>query len=179
MQLQLDSVRGTVLVLMLMRFIWSCQVLLCQQCFRSSVRCEGSLGTCQFRSKRTSNSLRCWYSWSGCCSWWSRWYCVCRFSRWTWTFYCTISTIRTSRADPFRLHPMSNTIPYYILFLALFWLCHVKPCPQHKRIKSLFRTHSCMILTNTTLMKGKVMIRGWNMYEKLDGLTYSHLWCGN
>ena len=26
-----------------------------------------------------------------------------------------------------------------------------------------------------TLMKGKVMIQGWNMYEKMDGLTYSHL----
>ena len=48
---------------------------------------------------------------------------------------------------------------------------------KKKEYNSLFRTHSCMILTNTTRMKGKHMMRGWNMYEKQDGVTYSQLWC--
>ena len=30
------------------------------------------------------------------------------------------STSRISRADPFPFHPTSNTIPYYILFIALY-----------------------------------------------------------
>ena len=116
---------------MLMRFIWSCQVLLCQQCFGSSVRCEGSLGTGQFRSKRTSNWLRCWYSWSGCCSWWSRWYCVCRFSRWTWTFYCTISTSRISTEEPF---PFQHSLLYYFPCSFLTLPCQAVPTTQKNKI---------------------------------------------
>ena len=60
----------------------------------------------------------------------------CRFSRWTWTFYCTISTSRISRADPFPLHQMSNTITYYILFLALFFTlpCQAIPTTQKNKI---------------------------------------------
>ena len=70
--------------------------------------------------------------------------------------------------------PSSNALPISFNFIDFALWGHTD-----KEYHSLFRTHSCMILTNTTLMKGKVMIRGWHMYEKMDGLTYSHLWCGN
>ena len=72
--------------------------------------------------------------------------------------------------------PSSNALPISFSFIDFALWGHTD---KKKEYHSLFRTHSCMILMNTTLMKGKVMIRGWNMYEKMDGLTYSHLWCGN
>ena len=60
---------------------------------------------------------------------------VCRFSRWTRTFYCTISTSRISWADPFPFHPTSNTIPY------LSWICHGR-CPRGKDLV-VRPTHLC------------------------------------
>ena len=44
---------------------------------------------------------------------------------------------------------------------------------KKKQYNSLFRTHSCMILTITTY--GKHMIPGWNMYEKQDVMACSQL----
>ena len=59
--------------------------------------------------------------------------------------------------------PSSNALPISFRFIDFaLW----GQTDKKKEYHSLFRTHSCMILTNTTLMKGKVMIRGWNMYEK-------------